>query len=213
MLVNDLCQRDFRVIVVDDGSTDDTPQIASLAGASVNFNPQRIGIGPSLMTGWALALKAGAKRIVQIDAGGSHDPKAARTMVQALDVADMVIGSRFAPSAKYVGGPWQRPILSKIAATMCNLAQHGGRYSDWTSGYRAFTREALERLIEKNYTARMHSWQIEVLANAGALGLSIMEIPIVYTAGRSSFNRKVANEAINSWLHVFNHIGAVGSEA
>jgi hypothetical protein len=49
----------------------------------------------------------------------------------------------------------------------------------------------------------MHGWQIEVLAHAGHLGLEIAEVPISYRAGRSAFNRKIANEAFLVWMDIF----------
>ena len=94
---------------------------------------------------------------------------------------------------------------------MMNFAQMGAHYTDWTSGYRYFSAEALRRLLKKRYHTEMHTWQIEVLAHAGEMGLKIVEVPIHYTAGRSSFNRKIAYEAILTWLHVMHHIGWVGS--
>ena len=143
------------------------------------------------------------------DAGGSHDPAAAKSLldVQTLTGAEIVVGSRFVPGAIYRGeaSPW-RPLLSRVAASACNMAT-GARYFDWTSGYRVFTADALQELLDKFYHARMHGWQIEVLAQANAMGMHIVEWPIEYTAGRSSFNWRVAHEASNSWLHVFFHIG------
>lgn len=198
------------VIVIDDGSTDGTPMQARTAGAMVACNPSREGIGPSLHRAWRLALFCGAERMVQLDAGGSHDAADVPRLLAALDAgADMVIGSRFRRGSRYLGGPWHRPILSRLAAWACNLAQPGAQHTDWTSGYRAFTAAALRTLYAQPTHARMHGWQLEVLAHAGAAGLRIAEVPITYRAGRSSFGLKVAGEALLAWSSILHHVGPV----
>jgi glycosyltransferase involved in cell wall biosynthesis len=209
-LVRTLRRLGFAVIVVDDLSTDSTVATAMEAGAKVYMTMGRKGIGPCLMRGWRYALEEGATRIVQLDAGGSHDPLEARRMVDALVTtgADMIIGSRFMHGSGYDNshGRRLRPAMSQAAATACNLAT-GARFTDWTSGFRAFTASAAKELLRPWYMSRMHGWQIEVLAQANAYGLRIYEWPIHYVAGRSSFGWKVAHEASNAWLHVFFHVG------
>lgn len=204
-LVADLRRNDWRVIVMDDGSTDGTQEQAARYGADV-FVTERVGIGPALLYGWRYALSEYAPAyVLQIDAGGSHDPADARRMVRALNAgADMIIGSRFVAGAAYIGGPWQRPILSRAAAFACNALQ-GSRVHDWTSGYRLFTADALRGLLQFKYWQKMHAWQIAVLARAHAIGLTVVETPISYRAGRSSFNRKVALEAVNTWMDIMHH--------
>lgn len=197
-LVEALREQGMTVVVVDDASTDETAILARKAGAIVHVNEERIGIGPSLERGWQLALRTGAERIVQLDAGGSHDPAQARQLLEALDTADMVVGSRFLPGSQYPGRTW-RARLSQLAALACNVISLRS-LSDWTSGYRAFRRQALEQLLSYRYSARMHGWQIEVLMTAILSGLCITEVPITYLPGRSSFNAAVAREAIGVWL-------------
>jgi dolichol-phosphate mannosyltransferase len=209
-LVRTLVGRGFSVFVVDDASQDNTANQAAAAGAtSVAFRSTRAGIGPCLVQAWHTALAYGCTRIVQLDAGGSHDPLDADRLLTGLDAADVVIGSRFLPKSCYLGGPLYRPYLSRLAAMMCNFAQSEAHWGDWTSGYRAFRANALCRLTVHHYRAKMHGWQIEVLAHAGADGLRIVEAPITYRAGRSSFNARTAWEAFIAWNHVLHHVGAV----
>lgn len=213
-LVRFFTRQKYHVVVVDDGSTDTTVFAAEMAGATVVQLGGGCGIGPSLMRGWTVALREGATSILQIDAGGSHQPEDAAELEAAYfqQDADLVIGSRFRKGSNYLGQKTLRPVLSRIATTMCNYAQSGAHYTDWTSGYRMFSSDAIKYLLKQQYVAKMHGWQIEVLAHAGARGLKIVEVPITYIPGVSSFNRSVANESFQSWLHVLNHVGWVGSK-
>lgn len=189
----------YDVIVIDDSSTDDTAYNAHIAGAHVEVTTQRLGIGPCMASAWRLALDKNYQRIAQIDAGGSHNPHFLPPMVEGE--ADVVIGSRFMPGAEYIGRGW-RKWLSKAAAMACNFAQPGMKVSDWTSGYRVFSPKAIETLLQHPYKAVMHAWQIETLARAGGAKLNIVEMPITYKAGKSSFNWHVALEAFRTWLYI-----------
>lgn len=212
-LVTRFVRRGWSVVVADGGSTDGTCTAALDAGATVLIGQGKEGIGPCLMRAWRYALDNGYWGVVQIDAGGSHSPDDVLNLILASKDADVVIGSRFLPGASYdnTNGKWSRPYMSRLAAWMMNRAQMGAHYTDWTSGYRYFTDKALRKLLTRRYHTTMHTWQIEVLAHAGEMGFKIAEVPIRYTAGRSSFNKKIAHEAVLTWLHVLNHIGWVGS--
>lgn len=203
-LVRTLGMMGFEVFVADDVSTDGTALMAEKAGAHVTRETRRQGIGPCMRFAWLLALAHGCERIVQMDAGGSHDPADIHRLLTTQ--ADVVIGSRFCKGARYTGRPW-RAVLSRLAALACNFAQPHSGWSDWTSGYRVFTAKAARMLI-RSYSAKMHGWQMEVLAVAGELGLNIAEAPISYKAGRSAFNRKIAMEAFETWLHILHHVSA-----
>ena len=108
----------YDVLVIDDASEDDTYNVALNAGAMARPHLLRTGIGPSLMEGWRWALGRGADSIVQLDAGGSHDPAEAGRLVSALQDFDMVIGSRFLPGSGYIGN------VKRAALTpLCNWTQ------------------------------------------------------------------------------------------
>jgi len=206
---------DLPVFVIDNGSTDATYERAVSAGATVYYaDPPLDGLGACLMLAWRFALDSGCDSVLQIDAGGSHDPEDSLAFFEAAYThnADLIIGSRFMQRGRYINGSLKRRFMSRFAAFMMNCAQHGAHYSDWTSGYRYFSERALRYLLDRDYIARMHGWQMEVLAYAGELGLKIVEVPITYTAGRSSFNRRVAHEAFQVFLHVMHHVGAVVKE-
>lgn len=190
-LVDGLWDYVEHVVVVDEHSTDDTREAASDNGAIVGVHTG--GIGPCLAYGWRFAVnELQADRILQLDAGGSHAPE---DSVQLLSSgADVVVGSRFCPGAQHVGDPGRA--LASRAYALSMSARTRTWHTDWTSGYRAFTREAVQTLLTFDYTARMHGWQTEVLRNAHTAGLTVEEVPIRYTAGRSSLNGSIAWEAV-----------------
>lgn len=199
-LVEDLRGLGLGVIVVDDASDDDTVYDARHAGASVIAHVLRTGIGPSLVEGWRYALEHGAEAVAQLDAGGSHYPQHIPHMIYRLQWAEVVVGSRFCRGAMYHGNV-KRAVMSRMAALACNVKHFHRPYgiNDWTSGYRVFRADALRKLVTVQYTAIMHGWQIEVLRAALLLGMRVTEVPIVYRAGRSSFDGRVAREAFDVW--------------
>jgi len=199
-LVEQLCHFAFRVYVVDAGSTDGTWRKASDAGANAVMAETRLPIADAMWMAWDRAIYDDCERIIQIDAGGSHDPREAIRLSSMLKRADVVIGSRFALGARYIGNP-PRALLSRLATRMCNL-KTGAKLTDWTSGYRAFTRDAILKLKECDYQAHMHGWQIEVLQAARRLEMKIVEVPITYRAGRSSFDSRIAREAYRVWRNL-----------
>ncbi len=201
----------WKVYVIDDGSQDKTASLAILAGADVVVQTHGgLGIGPSLMIGWELALQHGATKIVQIDAGGSHNPADAVRLLEGTEHADLVIGSRFMDGSSYFPKT-RRYRLSRLATALCNYV-HSSSFSDWTSGYRAFSAQVAQRLLEKDYTAKMHGWQIETLGYASSMGFQIAEEPISYIPGESSFSPAVAVEAFGAWYNLLANIGWSGSQ-
>ncbi len=191
------------VIVVDDGSGDGTGDLAWAAGAEVIRHATREGIGRSIIDGWRAALKCGAERVVVIDAGGSH---AAPEMPRLLrEDAGLVIGSRFVSGGLYLGGSWWRRWGSRLAGIACNLAQRGPWIRDWSSAYRIYSAQVVKELLKVSYRAKMHAWQIEVLARVRALGMRVREVPITYRAGRSSLRLAGVLELITVWLLILHH--------
>lgn len=207
-LVDALRNLNLRVVVEDESDRADTYAAAIDAGALAHWTPgpQRTGLGPSLMRAWRRALGEGAAAIVQIDAGGSHDPAEAPRLLNALQSAHLVVGSRFCPQGRYIGRP-RRALLSRVAAAACNLRAgrrwwgqvRADRPVDWTSGYRAFRPRVARWLLSYHYHATGHAWQIETLLLALRNMVPVAEIPIIYTAGRSSLRLASVKEALRIW--------------
>jgi glycosyltransferase involved in cell wall biosynthesis len=125
-----------RVIVVDDGSTDDTASEARRGGAVVARHRRNLGQGDGLRTGFALALQLDAAVVVTMDADGQHDPADVARLVRPVvaDEADYVQGSRFLGAYDDAGGA--RHVGIKGFTTLINTLA-GTTITDCTNGYRA----------------------------------------------------------------------------
>lgn len=143
-----LRERGWRVVVVDDGSPDETAAVARDAGARVVRHPINLGQGAALRTGFAFALRDPSTRyVVTFDADGQHDPDAIARLIAPLATgdADVVLGSRFLdPEAVRAVPPGRRLLLR--AATRVSRLTTGLPLTDAHNGFRAFTAPALARL-------------------------------------------------------------------
>lgn len=130
------------VLVVNDGSRDDTARIARQRGVFVVSHPFNLGYGAALQTGYKFADRRGYDHVVQMDADGQHDPADVAHLLAPLDAgtADVVIGSRFSVPTGYRMGLWRsvgRRLLRRLL-----LACGGPQVADPTSGYQALARPA-----------------------------------------------------------------------
>src|SRR6185295_2407625 len=99
------------VVVVDDGSTDGTGERARAAGAVVVRHPVNRGKGAALESGFDEALRRGCDAVLALDADGQHDPAFAPRLIEGLEAADLVIGSR---EGNRVGMPWLRRATNDV---------------------------------------------------------------------------------------------------
>ncbi len=163
------------VLVVVDGGTDKTAEVAGAAGVIVAELPFNLGIGGALRTGFRYADRHGYGRAVQIDADGQHDPTEVKKLIQELDRgADMVIGSRFSDAeTSYRVGRTRSRAMSLLRLTLQLLS--GRRFSDTSSGFRAFARPVIEFFARTYPVEYMDS--VEALLLACYAGFLVAEVP------------------------------------
>lgn len=144
-VVEELVARGHRVVVVDDGSGDDTLDVAHRAGAVVLRHAVNRGQGAALQTGIAYALRRGAEHIVTFDSDGQHAAEDVDALVAPLLAgrADVTLGSRFIGSSE--GMPGGRKAMLALAVIFTRVAS-GARVTDTHNGLRAFTRAAAAKL-------------------------------------------------------------------
>ncbi len=198
-LLNALIELGYEPIVYDGASTDGTIEILLGMKVSGLSATNRMSIKECLMESWRFSK---GDRIVQMDAGWSHYPQEIEKLLKSD--ADIVIGSRFVNGSTNLQG-WRRKFVSKAYGFFCRLFT-GLQVQDWTSGFRVFSREAVEFLLKQSYHGEMNGWQAEVLAKANG-HFTIEEVPITYTPSSSSFGLRVMWDGFKSLFNIFHHIG------
>lgn len=189
----------FSVIVVDDNSPDGTGQIAEELAkqggrVAVVHRAGKLGLGTAYLAGFSAALAHGKDIGITMDADLSHDPDLLPEMVRLAQHYDIVVGSRLAKGGGLEGLSRTRRVFSRLA-NMYLRAVLRMSVSDFTSGYRAYTRRAMEALAQQPLRGRGHSGLPELLFRAKRLGLSIGEMPIHFRP-RHSGQSKVSAQAI-----------------
>jgi glycosyltransferase involved in cell wall biosynthesis len=163
-----------RVIVVDDGSSDRTAEVAKLAGAEVIHLEHNTGKAYTILLGLQRAREGGCTVAIMLDADGQHDPKEIQRVAGLVSAgkADLVIGSRFLK--KNGGIPVYRQLGQKTLDLFTNMGAKT-KVTDSQSGFRALSRKALDNLDFKSDGYNIES---DMIAHFATLGLSILEVPI-----------------------------------
>ena len=136
------------VVVIDDGSSDDTPKTARDHGASVIEHVFNTGVGGALRTGYCYAIHKEYDYVVQIDADGQHAPEYVPKLLDQIEDNDMVIGSRYL-NESYKQYPVVRKVGIRFFTWLVNRLS-GIQITDVTSGFRVYRVEMLEEILHKS---------------------------------------------------------------
>jgi glycosyltransferase involved in cell wall biosynthesis len=166
----------FDVVVIDDGSTDDTGVRAEAAGAQVLRHPFNLGIGGAVQSGFVFAYDRGYDYMVQVDGDGQHDPSEIAKLVDAMQqdpTLDMVCGSRFAEDLKYEAPVSRRTGIHIFAFLLSRVV--GQRITDPTSGFRLYNRSAIS-VFARDYP---HDYpEVEAVLMVHFHRLRMCEVPV-----------------------------------
>lgn len=207
-LIDQVLARDERldVLVVDDGSPDGTGAIvdgikASNPRVDIIHRDTKLGLGTAYLAGFKWALARDYAFVFEMDADFSHDPAHLPQFLEALNGADLVIGSRYRNGrVTVVNWPVGRLLLS-YAANIYARVVTGLQLFDSTAGFKCFRREVLASVDLAAVRSSGYAFQIEMNFRAWKKGFRIVEIPIVFvdrSEGESKMSKKIVREAV--WM-------------
>lgn len=189
----------YKILVVDDGSKDETSEIAKKEGATVVSHPINFGLAETFKTEIEKCLEMGADIIVHIDADGQYDAKEIPLLIKEIEKGyDLVLGSRF--KGKIEDMPfikrWGNKAFSKVLSNICRI-----KITDGQTGFRAFTKKVAKdiNIISK------HTYTQEQIIKATKHKFRIREIPVIFRrrlGGKSRLMKGPFDYAIKAWLSI-----------
>ena len=193
---------EFYVTIVDDNSPDGTGEIAGrladdYAKVHVIHRAGKLGLGTAYIEGFRYALSQNMDYIFEMDADFSHQPKYLLDMLEAIQDVDVVIGSRYYEGVRVDGWRFRRLLTSKFANMYISYVIIIPVW-DFTSGFKCYRREVLEKIDFEKIRSDGYSFQIEMKTYAYRLGFRLKEIPIIFCGrdqGASKFSRNIVWEA------------------
>ena len=171
------------VLIVDDGSTDLTREVALRAGAKVISHPFNLGYGAALQTGYQYALMKNYEGLVQMDGDGQHDPSSIVDLLAIVQKgeADIVIGSRFLEAKEIAStpSPYRAPLTRrlgmKLFGMIASLLIHQ-KVTDPTSGFQAMNRRVLEWVSGDRFPCDYPDADVIIMLHRA--GFQILEVPV-----------------------------------
>jgi dolichol-phosphate mannosyltransferase len=191
------------ILIVDDNSPDGTGELAdSIASEDsrvhVLHRSGKLGLGTAYIAGFKYAIAYGYDAAFEMDADFSHDPRYLPNFLQAIEHADLVIGSRYVRGGETPNWPFVRRFLSGggniFARFMLGIPVH-----DCTAGFRCYRREVLESIDLDTIQSEGYAFQVELAYRVRRQGFKIVEIPIIFVdriVGTSKMSRKIVIEAL-----------------
>lgn len=188
---------DVQVVVVDDGSTDDTAALAEQAGAIVVRHPGNLGVGTAFQSQVRAALGLQADLLVTIDADGQFNPADIGTLIQPIldGQAQVCTASRFAVPELVPEMSWVKKWGNRRVAGLVSRLT-GQKFFDVSCGFRAYSRESLLQLTVRHSFTYTH----ETFLDLAAKRIPILEVPMTVRGTREHGTSKVAKSVVRYGL-------------
>ena len=186
-----------QIIIVDDGSTDGTAEVAAAAGAKVIQRGSKQGLASAYVRGMSEAIQLGLDPIIQMDADLSHQPSDVPRLIDGLDQADLVLGSRWVEGGGIENWEASRLWLSRFGSGYARTLL-GLPFRDLTGGFKAWRAATLAQIDLETIRSEGYAFQVETTFRANRQGARIREVPIVFAdrfAGQSKMSWNIALEA------------------
>jgi len=193
------------ICVVNDGSIDNTADIVNSYSEVVQIIHQKnTHIPQTIRDGMKYAYEKNYDYVITMDAGLSHSPEELIHFIEHPD-CDLLIGFR----EKKINVPWYRNLLSNIGSFSINMVIRPifsglpyRKYKDITSGYRRYSKKAIEILLNRKMLSRTFDFHSEAFMLIYRNSLTIKEIPITYVYTNSSLNYKVIIDSVSMLLNM-----------
>ncbi len=192
--------RNIDVVVINDGSTDDTAKVAAQAGARVISFSHNRGLGAAFREALSRALGLGADIIVNIDGDGQFNPQDIPKLIEPIirGQADMVTASRFADSDLIPKMPWIKKWGNQVGANVVSKLT-SQKLRDVSCGFRAYSRDAALRAT----LLGGHTYTHEVILDLAFRGLRIVELPVKVKGVRKVGKSRLTE---NLWKHCWSSL-------
>ena len=200
----------IKILIVDDNSPDGTGIIAdNLTKIYKNFNvlhrTQKNGLGMAYIDGLKYAINnLKTDYVLTMDCDLSHSPSYIPDFIEHLDNYDLIIGSRYIKGGGTYKWPLYRRIISSGANTLAKIFL-GIKSNDCTSGFRVYSKEALNKIKFENIQSNGYSFLIEILYRCFKEGLKVHEIPFVFidrSLGKTKMSKKEIFKTLSTLIRL-----------
>ena len=190
-------EKDFDILVIDDGSPDGTAAIVKelMAGEFASRlhileRKGKLGLGTAYITGFKWALEKGYEFIFEMDADFSHDPNDLPRLYAAThdDGFDVAVGSRYVSGVNVVNWPIGRVLMSYFASKYVRMVT-GFKGNDTTAGFVCYRRKVLETINLDEIRFKGYAFQIEMKYTVHKIGFKIKEVPVIFVNRREGTSK------------------------
>jgi dolichol-phosphate mannosyltransferase len=198
-------EKEFHVLIIDDGSPDGTAGIVKRLmdiykdRLLIVEREGKLGLGTAYLTGFKWCIERGYDFVFEMDADFSHDPNDLPRLYNACfnGGADVAIGSRYISGINVINWPLGRVLMSYFASVYVRFIS-GMKIMDTTAGFKCYRRKVLETINLDEIRMKGYGFQIEMKFTAWKFGFNVVEVPIIFTdrqEGTSKMSGGIFGEA------------------